>query len=133
MEKETIIFYLKYAMNYGKSVKIQTRNNKFIITPFRLQADILREQYGKERCGTIHTFQGKREKQVYVCIFDYLYKEINSYKQIIKNIENPYEVNNSHLDFAIYSESINKPLLAIEVDGKRHREEIQKERDKKKN
>lgn len=65
MEKETIIFYLKYAMNYGKSVKIQTRNNKFIITPFRLQADILREQYGKERCGTIHTFQGKREKQVY--------------------------------------------------------------------
>lgn len=30
MEKETIIFYLKYAMNYGKSVKIQTRNNKFM-------------------------------------------------------------------------------------------------------
>lgn len=225
-------------------------NNKFIITPFRLQADILREQYGKERCGTIHTFQGKGEKQVYfsavlnntkecinhlngqnnlfskqlinvavsrakdkfvlvadkeffkkndenmrnlieyieiygdtipdktVCIFDYLYKEINSYQQIIKNIENPYEekvyylildfleknkgkykmsvklplaefvsdkkfldaneelkkfvLNNSHLDFAIYSESINKPLLAIEVDGKRHSEDIQKERDKKK-
>ena len=43
-----------------------------------------------------------------------------------------FVLNNSHLDFAIYSESINKPLLAIEVDGKRHSEDIQKERDKKK-
>lgn len=225
-------------------------NNKFIITPFRLQADILREQYGEERCGTIHTFQGKGEKQVYfsavlndtkkcinhlngpnnlfskelinvavsrakdkfvlvadkeffkkndenmknlieyieiygdvipdktICIFDYLYKEINSYQPMIKNIDNPFEekiyylildfleknngkykmavklplaefvsdkkfldenedlkkfvLNNSHIDFAIYSESINKPLLAIEVDGKYHNEENQKQRDEKK-
>lgn len=30
MEKETIIFCLKYAMSHHKSVKIQTRNNKFM-------------------------------------------------------------------------------------------------------
>lgn len=225
-------------------------DGKFIITPFRLQADTLRNQYGKEACGTIHTFQGKGEKQVYfsavlndtkecrnhlsgtnnlfsnelinvavsrakdkfvlvadkqffkkndenmknlieyieiygdiipdktVCIFDYLYKEINSYQQIIKNIDNIFEekvyyllceylkknnekyklaiklplaefvsdkkfldenqdlkefvLSNSHLDFSLYSESINKPVLAIEVDGKTHNEEVQKVRDEKK-
>lgn len=41
-------------------------------------------------------------------------------------------LNNSHLDFAIYSENINKPLLAIEVDGKHHNYEEQKQRDEKK-
>ena len=225
-------------------------NDKFIITPFRLQADILREKYGEERCGTIHTFQGKGEKQVYfsavlndtkeciyhlnspnnlfskelinvavsrakdkfvlvadkeffkkndenmknlieyieiygdiipdktVCIFDYLYKKISSYKKVIENIDNPYEekayylilefikknkgkydmvcklplaefvsdkkfldaneelkrfvLSNSHLDFAIYSKNINKPILAIEVDGKNHQFEEQKKRDEKK-
>ena len=39
---------------------------------------------------------------------------------------------NSHIDFSIYSESINKPLLAIEVDGKTHQYQEQKIRDEKK-
>lgn len=39
--------------------------NKFIITPFKNQANNLCEKYSKERCGTIHTFQGKGEKEVY--------------------------------------------------------------------
>ena len=43
-----------------------------------------------------------------------------------------FVLNNSHLDFAIYSDSINKPLLAIEVDGKYHNNEEQKQRDEKK-
>ncbi len=236
-----------------KTINSQIDNNienKFIITPFRKQADILREKYGKERCGTIHTFQGKGEKEVYfsavlnntkvcinhlkgannlftkqlinvavsrakdkfvlvadkeffkkndenmknlieyietygetipdktVCIFDYLYKEIESYQQVIPSIDNPFEekiheliskfiskkegkykmawklplaefvtdkkfldeneelrrfiLHNSHLDFAIYSQTINKPILAIEVDGKDHEKIEQKERDEKK-
>lgn len=223
--------------------------NNFIITPFRLQADTLRKKYGEERCGTIHTFQGKGEKNVYfssvlnntkecvshlqsdnnlftnelvnvavsrakekftlvtdidffkkhdknmknlieyieiygeeipdktVCIFDYLYREMPSYQQLIKNIDNPFEEKifyllknylknkkqykmvyklplaefvtdkkflsknkelkdfiqrNSHLDFAIYSNTINKPILGIEVDGKYHLEEEQKINDRKK-
>lgn len=250
--------YVETEDGYKNEREIKTINeqinydidNKFVITPFRLQADTLRGIYGEERCGTIHTFQGKGDKQVYfsavlnntkkcinhlnspnnlfskelinvavsrakdkfvlvadkeffkkndanmknlieyieiygdiipdktVCIFDYLYKEINSYQQIIKNIDNPYEekayhlildfleknnqkykmavklplaefvtdkkfldenedlkkfvLNNSHIDFAIYSENINKPLLAIEVDGKYHNYEEQKQRDEKK-
>lgn len=43
-----------------------------------------------------------------------------------------FVLNNSHIDFAIYSENINKPLLAIEVDGKYHNYEEQKQRDYKK-
>ena len=223
---------------------------KFIITPFRLQADILKEKYGKGQCGTIHTFQGKGEKQVYlssvlndtnkcikhlegtnnlftnelinvavsrakekfvlvtdtdffkkhdnnmknlieyieiygekipdktVCIFDYLYKQIPTYQRIIPNIDNPYEekiyhllkeyvkkkegkyelawklplaefvtdkgflkdnpdlekfvLRNSHLDFSLYTDNINKPILAIEVDGRYHEDPEQKARDQKK-
>lgn len=221
--------------------------NKFIITPFRVQADILRGKYGEKQCGTIHTFQGKGEKQVYfssvlnktekcirhlngennlftrelinvavsrakekfilvsdveffrkydsnmknlieyieiygdkipdktVCIFDYLYKQIPIYQKTIPNIDNPYEekvyhllvdylknkdgkykmvwklplaefvtdknylnankdkrefiLHNSHLDFCLYTDNINKPVLAIEVDGKYHKLQPQKTRD----
>ena len=248
-------------------------DGKFIITPFKPQAEILQEKYGKLNCGTIHTFQGKGEKEVYfssvlnktkqcvnhlngeynlftkelinvavsrakdrfvlvsdakffkendknmknlieyieiygekipdktVCIFDNLYKQeynnqqcsntaeynfqifdnlykqISTYKKTIKNIDNIFEekvyhllenyikknkeynfvcklplaefvtdkkflnenkelkdfiLNNSHLDFALYTNSINKPVLAIEVDGKEHKEKYQKDRDIKK-
>lgn len=250
--------YVETENGYKNQREIKTINEqidyniagKFIITPFRLQADTLRSQYSEETCGTIHTFQGKGEKQVYfsavlndtedcrkhlrgknnlfskelinvavsrakdkfvlvadkqffkknddnmknlieyieiygdvipdktVCIFDYLYKEITSYQHRIKNIDNVFEervynllcdflkknngkyklaiklplaefvsdknfldenqdikkfvLSNSHLDFSLYSESINKPLLAIEVDGKSHNEEVQKVRDAKK-
>ena len=222
---------------------------KFIITPFKGQSEILKEKYDKNRCGTIHTFQGKGEKEVYlsatlnetkecinhlkgpynlfekelinvavsrakdkfvlaadtkffkkydenmknlieyieiygeqipdktVCIFDDLYKQIPTYKPTIKGIDNPYEektyklikqyvendnrykftyklplaefvtdkkflkenpdlrefiLRNSHLDFAIYTTSINKPIVAIEVDGGDHKKEKQKIRDAKK-
>lgn len=226
-------------------------NGKFVITPFKPQSELLKQKYGKERCGTIHTFQGKGEKEVYlssvldetkdcinhltgpynlfskelinvavsrakenfilvsdtkffkkydenmrnlieyieiygdkipdktVCIFDDLYRQIPAYVPIIQGLDNPYEekmyhlikkyiekyegkykftyklplaefvtdkkyleahpdlkdfvLKNSHLDFAIYTKSINKPILAIEVDGELHKEEIQKERDRKKN
>ena len=113
-----------------------------------------------------------------VCIFDYLYKQIPTYKQLIPNIDNPYEekifnllksylkksnnkykmvwklplsefvtdkkylqaneklkkfiLSNSHIDFALYTTSIKKPVLAIEVDGKYHQLEKQKIRDKNK-
>lgn len=225
-------------------------SEKFIITPYKKQAERLKKCYDEERCGTIHTFQGKGEKQVYfsavlngteqckkhlngknnlftkelinvavsrakekfvlvidraffknndknmrnlieyietygdvipdktVCIFDYLYKKISSYQKIVNNIDNPFEERvyefllkyvennnkalkvaaklplaelisdkkfldenkdlkkfvlcNSHIDFSIYSESINKPLLAIEVDGKTHQYQEQKIRDEKK-
>lgn len=40
---------------------------KFIITPFRKQAYKLMEKYNKKQCGTIHTFQGKGENEVYFC------------------------------------------------------------------
>ena len=41
-------------------------SGKFIITPFKGQSEILKEKYDKNRCGTIHTFQGKGEKEVYL-------------------------------------------------------------------
>ena len=222
---------------------------KFIITPFKGQSKILKGKYGEARCGTIHTFQGKGEKEVYlsatlnetkecinhlkgpynlfgkelinvavsrakdkfvlvadakffknydenmknlveyieiygekipdktVCIFDNLYKQIPTYKQTIKGLDNPYEekiyelvkqyvekhnqykfthklplaefatdkkfleenpelkdfiLRNSHLDFSIYTASINKPIVAIEVDGEKHKESEQRIRDAKK-
>ena len=50
--------------------------------------------------------------------------------------ENPdlreFILRNSHLDFAIYTTSINKPIVAIEVDGGDHKKEKQKIRDAKK-
>lgn len=225
----------------------QNRTGKFVITPFKKQAELLKPIYGKEKSGTIHTFQGKGEKEVYfsavlnetkpcinhlnssknlftkelinvavsrakdkfilvadiaffkkydenmrnlieyievygdkipdktVCIFDYLYRQIPMYKQVIPNIDNPYEekiyhllvsyihkkeekykfiaklplaefvtdkkyleeneklkkfiLHNSHLDFALYTQNINKPVLAIEVDGKTHDLAEQKIRD----
>ena len=39
---------------------------------------------------------------------------------------------NTHVDFTLCNE-VNKPILAIELDGKNHEERIQMERDKKKN
>lgn len=223
--------------------------DKFIITPFRNQVNNLCKKYNKEQCGTIHTFQGKGEKEVYfstvlnntsegrshlqsnhnlftnelinvavsraknkfilvtdreffvnndkniknlieyietygqvipdktVCIFDYLYKQMKTYT-VVDNCDNIFEkivkdcidkyiqkndeyslicklplanvvtdkkfldenkdiktfiLNNAHLDFTIYDNRINKPVMVIEVDGKYHKEECQKERDKKKN
>ena len=112
-----------------------------------------------------------------VCIFDNLYKQIPTYKQSIKGLDNPYEekiyelvkqyvekhnqykfthklplaefatdkkfleenpelkdfiLRNSHLDFSIYTASINKPIVAIEVDGEKHKEPEQRIRDAKK-
>ncbi|MEG2738117.1 AAA domain-containing protein [Clostridium sp.] len=223
--------------------------DKFIITPFRNQANNLCEKYNKEQCGTIHTFQGRGEKEVYfstvlndtregrshlqsnhnlftnelinvavsrakdkfilvtdrtffveydkniknlikyietygevipdktVCIFDYLYKQMKTYT-VVDNCDNIFEktvkdcidkyiekhneyslicklplanvvtdkkfldenndiktfiLNNAHLDFTIYDNRINRPVMVIEVDGKYHKEDVQKERDKKKN
>lgn len=223
--------------------------DKFIITPFKSQANNLCKKYNKEQCGTIHTFQGKGEKEVYfstvlnntnkgrshlksnhnlftnelinvavsrakdkfvlvtdkeffvnndkniknlieyieaygkiipdktVCIFDYLYKQMKTYT-VIDNCDNIFEktvkdcidkyiekyneyslicklplvnvvtdkkildankdiktfiLNNAHLDFTIYDNRINKPVMVIELDGEHHDEEVQKERDRKKN
>lgn len=39
--------------------------HKFVITPFKAQSDMLKEKYNAEQCGTIHTFQGKGEREVY--------------------------------------------------------------------
>ncbi len=236
-----------------KTIDAQIEQNiegKFVITPFKKQAKILKENYEENQCGTIHTFQGRGEDEVYfssvlndteacrnhllgpnnlfkqelinvavsrakekfvlvadtkffkkynqdmknlieyleiygekipdktVCIFDYLYENIPSYQKIIPDIENPYEekmyhlllnylqkkngkyklkvklllamfvtdekylnknekikqfiLHDSHVDFALYTDSINKPVLAIEVDGKYHEQEKQKQRDKMK-
>lgn len=40
---------------------------KFIITPFKKQANELVDKYNKKQCGTIHTFQGKGENEVCFC------------------------------------------------------------------
>lgn len=44
-----------------------------------------------------------------------------------------YILNNAHLDFTIYDNRIDKPLAVIELDGKYHEMEEQKQRDIKKN
>lgn len=229
---------------------IDNIDDKFIITPFKGQALKLKEIYDEKRCGTIHTFQGRGEKQVFftavlnnteecrrhingknnlftkelinvavsrakekftliadtkffkdndknmknlieyleiygdkipdksTCIFDNLYKQIPTYEKHIPNIDNIYEeklyellknyvaksnkyklkcklplaefvtdkkylnnnmeykkfiLNNSHVDFCIYTDNIKKPILTIELDGKDHDDIIQKQRDTKKN
>ncbi|MEA4825284.1 MAG: AAA domain-containing protein [Clostridium sp.] len=54
---------------------------KFIITPFRKQADKLMEKYNKKQCGTIHTFQGKGENEVYFCtVLNHIDEAINHLK-----------------------------------------------------
>ncbi|ENJ9653141.1 AAA family ATPase [Clostridium botulinum] len=40
-------------------------HGKFVITPFSKQAQILKKKYSDSQCGTIHTFQGKGEKEVW--------------------------------------------------------------------
>lgn len=222
--------------------------NKFIITPFKGQSKQLERHYGDKQCGTIHTFQGKGEKEVYfstvlnnteearrhlegghnlftkelinvavsrakerftmvtdveffkkhdenvanliyyieaygeripdktVCLFDYLYREMYTYHSSGKS-DNPFEEklaefltqyvedkgnlqmimklplatvvtdrlylqgnpdiqqfirNHAHLDYIIYDKRVNRPLLAIELDGKNHKKEEQMERDRKK-
>ncbi|RGY97928.1 DEAD/DEAH box helicase [Clostridium sp. AM58-1XD] len=40
-------------------------SHTFIITPFRKQGEKLSRRYGKQRCGTIHTFQGRGESEVW--------------------------------------------------------------------
>lgn len=41
-------------------------------------------------------------------------------------------LHNSHLDFLIYTDDINKPILVIELDGEDHKKELQQIRDAKK-
>ena len=50
-----------------KSIKenIKDINNTFIITPFKAQATLLKEEYNDKMCGTIHCFQGKGANNVY--------------------------------------------------------------------
>ena len=51
-----------------KTIDAQIEQNiegKFIITPFKKQAQILKENYEENQCGTIHTFQGRGEDEVY--------------------------------------------------------------------
>jgi len=236
-----------------KSIQNQIGNTiegKFIISPFKPQAKVLKEQYNDKQCGTIHTFQGRGEKQVYfsavlndtkecvshitgpnnlftpalinvavsrakekfvlvgdteffkkydvnmknlieyieiygeeipdktVCVFDYLYQQMPMYVQTIPGIDNPFEekafhllekyiqnkgkkyqivkklllaefvtdepylnenpelkafvLHNAHIDFCLYTNTIRKPILAIEIDGEKHKEIEQQERDRKK-
>lgn len=221
---------------------------KFVITPFHKQGKFLKEKYGENQCGTIHTFQGKGENEVWfstvlnctamsinhvkgnnnlftnelinvavsrakerfimvtdvtffkeydtnmkslieyieaygevipdntVCLFDYLYRQMKTYT-VIDNCDNIFEktvkdyldkfvqlhpeyqfvvklplatvvtdkyflennpdikrfiLNNAHLDFTIYDKRIGKPISVIELDGKFHKNEKQRERDRKK-
>jgi very-short-patch-repair endonuclease/DNA polymerase III delta prime subunit len=54
---------------------------KFIITPFRQQANKLVDKYNKKQCGTIHTFQGKGENEVYFCtVLNHIDEAINHLK-----------------------------------------------------
>lgn len=230
----------------GKRLK-----DTYVITPFKRQGEKLREHFqcGKDICGTIHTFQGKGEKNIIfstvlndlwfanrhldgkqclfkdelvnvavsrakkhfvlvsdtpyfrkknqqlrnlidyiesygkqipdttVCIFDGLYKKMRAYTRH-DNLDNVFEEtlykyiedyckehqqvscwtklpladlvtdriyleehpdikkfvmhHNTHVDFTLCN-AVNNPILAIELDGKRHAEREQMERDKKKN
>lgn len=43
-----------------------------------------------------------------------------------------FVLHHAHIDFCIYTNSIKKPILAIELDGKKHEELEQQQRDRKK-
>lgn len=97
---------------------------------------------------TIKGIDNPYEEKAYNLIKQYIEKSKNKYKFTYKLPlaefvtdkkylqENPelrkFILRNSHLDFAIYTTNINKPVLAIEVDGEKHNEEKQKKRDIKK-
>lgn len=50
-----------------KTIEVMQKDmeHTFVITPFSGQAKLLKEKFSKDCCGTIHTFQGKGEKNVY--------------------------------------------------------------------
>lgn len=45
----------------------KTLKNTYVITPFKMQGERLREHFqcGKDICGTIHTFQGKGQENIF--------------------------------------------------------------------
>ncbi len=229
----------------------KTLKNTYVITPFSKQGEKLREHFHCEKdiCGTIHTFQGKGQEEIFfstvlndlkfannhlsgshcmfndelvnvavsrakkhfvlvsdaeylrnknqqmrnlidyiesygkqipdktVCIFDGLYKKMKAYTRH-DNLDNIFEEilykyiedycnehpplycrikmplanlvtdqsyldknsdiknfvlhKNTHVDFTLCNAAVNKPVLAIELDGTKHAEKSQVERDKKK-
>lgn len=41
-------------------------NSAFVISPFKKQAELFEKEFDREHCGTIHTFQGKGAKTVFM-------------------------------------------------------------------
>lgn len=78
-------------------------------------------------------YTDKREIYKFYCKFE-LYKLITDQKYLNANKRvKSYILNDlTHVDFIIYDARINKPVLAIEVDGKYHKDKKQKIRDEMK-
>lgn len=82
---------------------------KFIITPFKGQAKILNGKYGEARCGTIHTFQGKGEKEVY------LSATLNETKECINHLKGPYNLFGKELINVAVSRAKDKFVLVADA------------------
>lgn len=65
VEQENGSFYNERELETIRQMIGEDSSHRFIITPFKRQAERLCSLYNSSQCGTIHTFQGKGEKEVY--------------------------------------------------------------------
>lgn len=83
---------------------------KFIITPFRVQADNLVDKYNKNQCGTIHTFQGKGEDEVYFSTV------LNDTEESRKHLKGKHNLFSRELINVAVSRAKNKFILVTDKE-----------------
>ncbi|WP_169851035.1 AAA domain-containing protein [Clostridium felsineum] len=83
---------------------------KFIITPFHEQAIKLKGKYNEKQCGTIHTFQGKGEDEVYFCTV------LNNIDMAINHLKGEKNLFSKELINVAVSRAKTKFVLVTDVD-----------------
>lgn len=82
---------------------------KFIITPFSKQAEKLVDKYNKKQCGTIHTFQGKGENEVYLCTV------LNNIDEAINHLKGKHNLFSKELINVAVSRAKTKFVLLTDI------------------
>lgn len=74
--------FINERENYTVKNMVNEKEHTFVITPFKENAKKLQKEFGKERSGTIHTFQGKGDKIVF---FTTVLNDIQEARKHLKN------------------------------------------------